>query len=59
MFDFSGDHFYLLRGQESAGIVTCDGADPPTYTGHKVTSCCWINTKQHTHPFNTLYFHFT
>lgn len=29
-------HFDLLRGQESAGIVTCDGADPPTYTAHKV-----------------------
>lgn len=23
------------RGQESAGIVTCNGADPPTYTAHK------------------------
>lgn len=28
---------FLLRGQESAGIVTCNGASPPTYTTHKVT----------------------
>ncbi len=31
------DCLCLLRGQESAGIVTCNGASPPTYTVHKVT----------------------
>lgn len=38
-----------LRGQESAGIVTCDGADPPTYTAHKVivTSCSLRITQWH------------
>lgn len=45
----TGDGLCPLRGQESAGIVTCDGADPPTYTAHKVivTSCSLRITHRH------------
>lgn len=31
------DVLCFLRGQECAGIVTSNGASPPTYTAHKVT----------------------
>lgn len=36
--------YVSVRGQESAGIVTSNGANPPTYSTHKVTfaSCTSI-----------------
>lgn len=44
---FSCDVFHVfVRGQESAGIVTSNGANPPIYSTHKVTfvSCTSITS---------------